>query len=31
VEIEAKKASGYYAENDVLVGEALAQVKGRDY
>jgi GTP cyclohydrolase II len=31
VEIEAKKASGYYSESDVLRGEALAEVKGRAY
>lgn len=31
VEIEAKKASGYYAEDGVLADEALAQVKGRSY
>lgn len=31
VEIEAKKASGYYSENGVLTTDALAQVKGRDY
>jgi GTP cyclohydrolase II len=31
VEIEAKKASGYYSEGNVLIGDALAQVKGRDY
>ncbi|HIK56886.1 MAG TPA: GTP cyclohydrolase II [Synechococcales cyanobacterium M55_K2018_004] len=31
VEIEAKKSAGYYAEDGVLTGEALAQVKGRGY
>lgn len=31
VEIEAKKASGYYSENEVLAAEELAEVKGRDY
>lgn len=31
VEIEAKKASGYYSEDGVLLGDALSQVKGRDY
>ncbi|MBF2003374.1 MAG: GTP cyclohydrolase II [Synechococcales cyanobacterium C42_A2020_086] len=31
VEIEAKKASGYYSEDGVLLGEELAQVKGREY
>lgn len=31
VEIEAKKASGYYSESGVLTIDALAQVKGRDY
>lgn len=31
VEIEAKKASGYYSENGVLADEALGQVKGRTY
>lgn len=29
VEIEAKKASGYYSENEVLEAEGLAQIKGR--
>jgi GTP cyclohydrolase II len=31
VEIEAKKASGYYSEDEVLAAEALAQIKGRSY
>ncbi|MBW4659404.1 MAG: GTP cyclohydrolase II [Drouetiella hepatica Uher 2000/2452] len=31
VEIEAKKASGYYSEDEVLAAEELAQIKGRDY
>ncbi|MDX2214436.1 MAG: GTP cyclohydrolase II [Oculatellaceae cyanobacterium bins.114] len=31
VEIEAKKASGYYSDNGVLEQDLLAQVKGRDY
>jgi GTP cyclohydrolase II len=31
VEIEAKKASGYYSENEVLAAEELAAVKGREY
>lgn len=31
VEIEAKKASGYYSENGVLAEGELSQVKGRDY
>jgi GTP cyclohydrolase II len=31
VEIEAKKASGYYAEDEILAAEALAQIKGRSY
>ena len=31
VEIEAKKASGYYSEDEVLATEELAQVKGRSY
>lgn len=31
VEIEAKKASGYYSENEVLGAEELAEVKGRSY
>jgi GTP cyclohydrolase II len=31
VEIEAKKASGYYSEDEVLVAAELAEVKGRDY
>lgn len=31
VEIEAKKASGYYSEDEVLAAEALAQIKGRAY
>jgi GTP cyclohydrolase II len=31
VEIEAKKASGYYSEDEVLAAEALAQIKGRNY
>jgi GTP cyclohydrolase II len=31
VEIEAKKASGYYSDNGVLESEALAEVKGRAY
>lgn len=31
VEIEAKKAAGYYSDNGVLEQELLAQVKGRDY
>jgi GTP cyclohydrolase II len=31
VEIEAKKASGYYSENGILEAEGLANVKGRDY
>jgi hypothetical protein len=31
VEIEAKKAAGYYSGNGVLSGEDLGQVKGRDY
>ena len=30
VEIEAKKASGYYAEDEVLTNDGLAQVKGRE-
>lgn len=31
VEIEAKKASGYYSEDAVLMGDALSEVKGRAY
>lgn len=31
VEIEAKKASGYYAEDEVLAADALADIKGRAY
>jgi GTP cyclohydrolase II len=31
VEIEAKKASGYYSEDDVLDEGGLAEIKGRDY
>jgi len=31
VEIEAKKASGYYSEDDVMAAAELAEVKGRDY
>lgn len=31
VEIEAKKASGYYSETEALGEEDLATVKGRDY
>lgn len=31
VEIEAKKASGYYSEEVALAAEALADVKGRTY
>jgi GTP cyclohydrolase II len=31
VEIEAKKASGYYSDNGVLPMEALAEVVGRSY
>ncbi|HEY9816057.1 MAG TPA: GTP cyclohydrolase II [Candidatus Obscuribacterales bacterium] len=31
VEIEAKKASGYYSEDGVRDEDELAQVKGRDY
>ncbi|HEY9659193.1 MAG TPA: GTP cyclohydrolase II [Allocoleopsis sp.] len=31
VEIEAKKFSGYYSENEVLAAEDLAEVKGRLY
>jgi GTP cyclohydrolase II len=31
VEIEAKKASGYYSEDEVLAIDELAQVKGRSY
>ncbi|HEY9642111.1 MAG TPA: GTP cyclohydrolase II [Coleofasciculaceae cyanobacterium] len=31
VEIEAKKASGYYSEDEVLAAEELAQIKGRSY
>jgi GTP cyclohydrolase II len=31
VEIEAKKASGYYSEDDVLLGDQLSKIKGRDY
>jgi GTP cyclohydrolase II len=31
VEIEAKKSSGYYSEDEVLAAEALAQVRGREY
>lgn len=31
VEIEAKKASGYYSEDEALALEALAEVKGRAY
>jgi GTP cyclohydrolase II len=31
VEIEAKKASGYYSDDGFLLGEELAQVKGRSY
>ena len=31
VEIEAKKASGYYSEDEVLATDELAQVKGRSY
>ncbi|NJL89847.1 MAG: GTP cyclohydrolase II [Coleofasciculaceae cyanobacterium SM2_1_6] len=30
VEIEAKKASGYYAEDEILTTDGLAQVKGRE-
>ena len=29
VEIEAKKAAGYYTESQVLTEEALATIKGR--
>lgn len=29
VEIEAKKAAGYYTESEVLTEEALAEIKGR--
>lgn len=31
VEIEAKKASGYYSENGVLLGDDLSQIVGRTY
>jgi len=31
VEIEAKKASGYYSDDGVLTDAELAQLKGRDY
>jgi len=31
VEIEAKKAAGYYTEGEVLDSEGLLDVKGRDY
>ncbi|MBD3880861.1 GTP cyclohydrolase II [Phormidium tenue FACHB-886] len=31
VEIEAKKSAGYYSEDEVLVAEELAQIKGRSY
>jgi GTP cyclohydrolase II len=31
VEIEAKKASGYYSENGVLAAAELADIKGRSY
>ncbi len=31
VEIEAKKASGYYSEDGFLVSDELAKIKGRDY
>jgi GTP cyclohydrolase II len=31
VEIEAKKAAGYYSEQGSLANEELGQVKGRDY
>lgn len=31
VEIEAKKASGYYSETEVLGEAELGQIKGRDY
>ncbi|MCU0565383.1 MAG: GTP cyclohydrolase II [Oculatellaceae cyanobacterium Prado106] len=31
VEIEAKKASGYYSENEVMTEEELAEIKGREY
>jgi GTP cyclohydrolase II len=31
VEIEAKKASGYYSETEVLKETDLGQVKGRTY
>lgn len=31
VEIEAKKASGYYSEEEILAAEALGQIKGRSY
>jgi GTP cyclohydrolase II len=31
VEIEAKKASGYYSEDEVLLSDQLSQIKGRDY
>jgi GTP cyclohydrolase II len=30
VEIEAKKASGYYTEDEALTNDGLAQIKGRD-
>ena len=31
VEIEAKKAAGYYTEGEILDSEGLVSVKGRDY
>ncbi|WP_088891099.1 GTP cyclohydrolase II [Leptolyngbya ohadii] len=31
VEIEAKKASGYFAKDEVLTEEELAEIKGRSY
>lgn len=31
VEIEAKKASGYYSEDDGLAATELATIKGREY
>lgn len=31
VEIEAKKAAGYYTEGEVLDPESLLEIKGRDY
>jgi GTP cyclohydrolase II len=30
VEIEAKKAAGYYTEDDVLTEESLANIRGRE-